>query len=122
MARVTGVGGVFFRAANPAALMRWYVEVLGLPVDDEGYNVFRYQGEETVTWAPFPEDTTYFGSAGQQAMVNYRVDDLDGILERLRSSGAEIDERTEDHPYGRFGWATDPEGNRLELWQPRPGH
>lgn len=121
MARVTGVGGVFLRAANPEALLEWYVAVLGLPLDDEGYSVFR-NGDETLTWAAFPADTDYFGPGGQAAMVNYRVDDLEGVLQRLRSAGALVDDRIEPHPYGRFGWATDPEGNRIELWEPAPGH
>jgi predicted enzyme related to lactoylglutathione lyase len=121
MAKVTGVGGVFLRAKDPTVLAQWYQEVLGFPTDDEGYNVFRYTGGETLTWSTFPHDTEYFGDLHRQAMVNYRVDDLDGVLERLRSAGATVDLRVEDHPYGRFGWATDPEGNRIELWQPAPG-
>jgi len=69
-------------------------------------------------WSPFPAETDYFGRADQQAMVNYRVDDLDAVLARLRDSGAEVDPKVQEEPYGRFGWAVDPEGNRFELWEP----
>jgi predicted enzyme related to lactoylglutathione lyase len=71
-------------------------------------------------FAFFPKDTDYFGSGKQQAMVNLRVDDLDAVLETLRAAGADIDPKREDHDYGRFAWFSDPEGNRVELWQP-PG-
>ncbi len=122
MARATGIGGVFFRAADPASLARWYVEMLGLPIDEQGYTVIRSLGGETLTWAAFPRDTDYFGPADQTAMINYRVDDLDGVLERLRAGGVAVDDHIEEHEYGRFGWAVDPEGNRFELWQPTPGN
>jgi predicted enzyme related to lactoylglutathione lyase len=122
MAKATGVGGVFLRATDPAALVKWYTDILGLEKDAGGYTVLRASGGETLTWAVFPADTDYFGSKEQAAMVNYRVDDLDGMLDRLREAGATVDDRLEEHEYGRFGWAFDPEGNRLELWQPPPGH
>lgn len=69
-------------------------------------------------WAPFKEDTDYFGRSDQQTMVNFRVRDLDAMLQQLRRAGAAVDEQVEDHEYGRFGWASDPEGNRFELWEP----
>ena len=69
-------------------------------------------------WAPFPADTEYFGPSGQQTMVNFRVRDLDAMLEQLRAAGVVVDERVEEMEFGRFGWATDLEGNRFELWQP----
>ena len=74
--------------------------------------------DETV-WALFPSDTTYFGSSDNQLMVNYRVRDLDAMLAQLRAAGVAVDERVEEIENGRFGWATDPEGNRIELWEPR---
>ena len=74
-------------------------------------------GDQTV-WAPFPSETEYFGRREQQLMVNFRVRDLDAMLGQLRSAGVEVDDRVEERAYGRFGWATDPEGNRFELWQP----
>jgi predicted enzyme related to lactoylglutathione lyase len=112
--RVTGVGGIFFRARDPVALVAWYEEHLGVPVDD-GYVVFP-ESRDT-HWVPFAESTTYWPSA-QQAMVNFTVRDLDAILGQLRRDGVEVDERVEEHAYGRFGWALDPEGNRFELWEP----
>jgi predicted enzyme related to lactoylglutathione lyase len=120
--KVTGVGGVFLRAQDQGALATWYAEVLGLPVEQGDYAVLRSSGGETLTWAAFPADTDYFGAKGQAVMVNYRVDDLDAMLERLRQAGTVVDDHIEEHEFGRFGWAVDPEGNRLELWQPPPGH
>lgn len=122
MAKATGVGGVFLRARDPAALHKWYAEVLGLDKDESGYTVLRSSGGETLTWAAFPAQTDYFGPKEQAVMINYRVDDLDGMLDHLRGAGVPVDEHVEQHEYGRFGWAFDPEGNRLELWQPPPGH
>ena len=122
MPNATGVGGVFLRAKDPAALCRWYAEVLGLPDGEGDYTVLRSTDGQTLTWAVFPAGTDYFGSREQAVMVNYRVDDLDGVLERLRKAKALVDDRVEEHEYGRFGWAFDPEGNRFELWQPGPGH
>ncbi|MGQ0849626.1 MAG: VOC family protein [Actinomycetota bacterium] len=122
MAKATGIGGVFLRASDPASLTRWYVANLGLPDGEETHTILRSNGGETLVWAGFPFDTDYFGSNSQMAMINYRVDDLDGMLIRLREAGAAVDDRVEVHEYGRFGWAVDPEGNRFELWEPPPGH
>jgi predicted enzyme related to lactoylglutathione lyase len=118
MERATGIGGVFFRARDPEALRRWYAEHLGIDVQDHGGASF--DGGETV-WAIFPADTDYFGPSGREAMVNYRVADLDAMLAQLRAAGVPVDERIEESEFGRFGWATDPEGNRFELWQPPAG-
>lgn len=115
MERVAGIGGVFFRAKDPKALARWYAEHLGIDVVSE--TPWHQEGGPTV-WAPFKEDTDYFGHPDQQTMVNFRVRDLDAMLEQLRAAGAAVDERVDDHEYGRFGWASDPEGNRFELWEP----
>ena len=120
MQRVTGIGGVFFRARDPKALARWYAEHLGIENGLEGQEVWQQEAGPTV-WAPFAADTEYFGRPDQQAMVNFRVRDLDAMLAQLRAAGADVDERVEDHEYGRFGWAADPEGNRFELWEPNPG-
>jgi predicted enzyme related to lactoylglutathione lyase len=115
---VTGIGGVFIRSARPDALRAWYAEHLGLELEDFGGAVIRSAGGETLTWAVFAGDTDYFGRREQQAMLNYRVRDLDAMLAQLRAAGVDVDERVEDHEYGRFGWATDPDGNRFELWEP----
>jgi predicted enzyme related to lactoylglutathione lyase len=119
--RVTGIGGVFFKAKDPEALGRWYAEHLGIALEDFGGATFRWQGEGTTVWSPFPANTEYFGRGDQQGMVNYRVADLDAMREQLRAAGAEVDDRVEEHEYGRFGWAVDPEGNRFELWEPPAG-
>jgi predicted enzyme related to lactoylglutathione lyase len=113
--RVTGIGGVFFRARDPKALLDWYAEHLGVPVAGDGYVIFP-QSRNTV-WSPFTEDTEYWPSA-KQGMVNFTVDDLDAMLDQLRAAGVEVDKKIEEHEFGRFGWAVDPEGNRFELWQP----
>jgi predicted enzyme related to lactoylglutathione lyase len=115
--RVTGVGGVFFRARDPKALVAWYEEHLGVPVKDDGYVVFEDTRGAHV-WSPFPADTDYW-PVEKQGMVNFTVGDLDAMLAQLRAAGIEVDERIEELPgIGRFGWAVDPEGNRFELWQP----
>lgn len=127
MARVTGIGGVFLRARDPKALAAWYAEHLGVKLSDGGGVNFLWadevpKGTGMTVWSAFPEDTTYFGpgtGAGAQAvMVNYRVDDLDGLLAKMTGAGVTIDPHREDHEYGRFAWVIDPERNRLELWQP----
>jgi predicted enzyme related to lactoylglutathione lyase len=123
MAKATGIGGVFFRSEDPERLTAWYAEHLGLPLDENGYVVMTWGGDAAgaTVWSPFPRDTTYFGESGQQWMVNYRVDDLDEMLAQLRSKGVEVDDTIQEEPYGRFGWALDPEGNRFELWEPPQG-
>lgn len=120
--RVTGIGGVFFRASDTAALQRWYVEHLGLPESGDGYVAFdcSASGEHgTTVWSPFERNSEYFGRLDQQSMVNYRVDDLDALLEKLQAAGVEIDPKRENHEFGRFAWIVDPEGNRVELWEPK---
>jgi predicted enzyme related to lactoylglutathione lyase len=124
MARATGIGGVFFRSKHPEALKTWYVEHLGLEPDDQGYVVIQWGGDHagSTVWAPFDEDTEYFGDVGQASMINYRVDDLDALLAALRERDVEVDDRVEEmEGLGRFGWAVDPEGNRFELWEPAEG-
>jgi predicted enzyme related to lactoylglutathione lyase len=116
MERVLGIGGHFMRAADPAALSAWYRDHLGLDVDENG--VWRQEPGPTV-FATFDSETGYFGSRSQQTMLNFRVRDLDAMLAQLRAAGADVAEETQDaEGIGRFGWVTDPEGNRIELWQP----
>ncbi len=125
--RVTGLGGVFFKARDRKVLGDWYRRHLGIDVQDGGWAVFRWRDHEdasrpgSTVWSVFPEDTDYFGAGSQRAMLNYRVEDLDAVLAALRSEGVSVDDRVEESPEGRFGWITDPEGNRIELWQPPPG-
>ena len=121
MERVTGIGGVFFRSPRPEELRAWYAQHLGLDIEEWGGAVVTASGGEALTWAIFPADTSYFGSSGQQLMVNYRVRDLDAMLEQLRAAGVTVDDARHESENGRFGWATDPDGNRIELWQPSPG-
>jgi predicted enzyme related to lactoylglutathione lyase len=123
MKRVTGIGGLFFRTNDPKRTAAWYERHLGIPADPEqGSAMFSAtddQGAEAITvWSPFDSDTEYFGSSGQAFMVNYRVDNLDALLEALRAEGVEIDPKREDHEYGRFAWVVDCDGNRVELWEP----
>jgi predicted enzyme related to lactoylglutathione lyase len=119
--RVLGMGGVFFKSRDPQALAAWYREHLGLPIDvGHTYGTLSSSApaEQTV-WSAFPADTEYFGSGPAPFMFNYRVRNLDAMLAQLRAAGAQVDDRVEDYDYGRFGWASDPEGNRFELWEPR---
>jgi predicted enzyme related to lactoylglutathione lyase len=114
--QVTGIGGVFFRARRREDLAAWYGEVLGLPVTDAATAQLG-----TTVWAAFDEDSTYFGPGEQPYMVNYRVDDLEVALRRLREAGATVSPDVQEDDYGRFAWAEDPEGIRFELWQPAEG-
>ena len=124
MAKILGVGGVFFRSKDPAATQQWYVDHLGMPADGDGYAVFKCrrtheETEESLVWSPFNSETEYFGGSGQEFMVNYIVDDLDGIRAQLQAAGADVDEKVETmEGFGRFGWATDCDGRRMELWEP----
>jgi predicted enzyme related to lactoylglutathione lyase len=119
MERVTGIGGVFFRARDPDALQRWYVEQLGVPLLD-GHVVFQ-DANANYVWAPFREDTDYWPTE-KGGMVNFTVSDLDAMLAQLRAAGVEVIEKVEVlDGIGRFGWAVDPEGNRFELWEPVAG-
>ncbi|MCU1602044.1 MAG: glyoxalase [Frankiales bacterium] len=116
MERVLGIGGHFLRAKDPAALSSWYRDALGLDADEYGQ---WEQAPGPTVFAAFPSDTDYFGSPGQQVMLNFRVRDLDAMLVQLRAQGAQVtDDPQEMDGVGRFGWVTDPEGNRVELWQP----
>jgi predicted enzyme related to lactoylglutathione lyase len=121
MERVLGIGGVFFRAQDPVALARWYRDALGIDtVSAEQDLVWRPEGGPTV-FAPFAADTDYFGRPDQAWMLNLRVRDLDAMRDQLRALGAPVSDETQVlDGIGRFGWATDPEGNRVELWEPAP--
>jgi predicted enzyme related to lactoylglutathione lyase len=121
MERVLGVGGVFFKARDPKALAAWYREHLGVPIEaGQTYGPFTSAAAgEMAVWSVFPADATNFGPGSATFMVNYRVRDLDAMLAQLRAAGAQVEDRVEEYDFGRFGWATDPEGNRFELWQPR---
>ncbi len=122
MAKAVGVGGIFLKARDPKALGRWYAEHLGIA--DQGGGSLGFDGPESAgmtVFAHFPVDTKYFGEGAQQVMVNFRVDDLDALLANLEAAGVRIDPKRDDHEYGKFAWIWDPEGNRIELWQPIAG-
>ena len=119
MGKAIGVGGVFLKARDPKALSAWYAEHLGIP--DQGGGSLGFDRPESAgmtVFAHFPLDSKYFGEGAQQAMVNFRVDDLDMLLKQLAAVGVRIDPKRDDHEYGRFAWIWDLEGNRVELWQP----
>jgi predicted enzyme related to lactoylglutathione lyase len=120
MAQVTGVGGVFIRAKAPEELAAWYERALGVPFGADGGTsaVLPDTGAAYAVLAFFPNDSDYLGDPKRQtAMVNLRVDDIDAVCARLDELGIDHD-AVEDSEYGRFGWVVDPEGNRVELWQP----
>ena len=122
MARVTGVGGVFVRSADPQRLSAWYRDHLGFPLGEYGVT-FAWkdevpEGTGMTTWSAFPETTKYFGAEPRDVMLNYRVDDLDALLEQLAAAGVWIDPKRDDASYGKFAWIQDCDGNRIELWQP----
>jgi predicted enzyme related to lactoylglutathione lyase len=122
MERVTGIGGVFQRAGQAASLREWYAEHLGIDISDWGTKTFEWTPGGSTTWALLDHDTEYFGRPEQPFMVNFRVEDLDAMLAQLRSAGVEVIDAPVESDYGRFGWAVDPEGTRLEIWEPLPGH
>jgi predicted enzyme related to lactoylglutathione lyase len=114
--RVLGIGGYFLRANDPDALGAWYRDCLGVDADEHG---LWHADARPMVFATFEADTDYFGVRTQQTMLNFRVRDLDAMLTQLRGKGADVAEETQDMDgVGRFGWVTDPEGNRIELWQP----
>ena len=120
MGQVTGIGGVFFRAKDPEALGAWYMRYLGITPVPKDYDtpVWQQQAGPTV-FAPFPKETKYFGEPTQSFMINFRVDDLDGLVDRLRGEGIEVAVDGEHYPNGRFARLHDPEGNPIELWEPK---
>jgi predicted enzyme related to lactoylglutathione lyase len=117
MASITGFGGVFLRANDPRALYSWYERHIGL-VKSEGSFAFPAPTQHAqVVFALFKQEDAYFPPA-QKVMINLQVDDLDGVLDRLIAEGVTVDPKRESYDFGKFGWFTDPEGNRVELWQP----
>jgi predicted enzyme related to lactoylglutathione lyase len=123
MEKVTGIGGIFFRAKDPDRMSAWYREQLGIGTKD-GHADFVWREHDhpdasgQTVWSIFPADTDYFGPSRPAFMINYRVSNLDRMLAQLRRNGVVI-EKVEDYDYGRFAWITDPEGNWIELWEPK---
>ncbi|MDE3135197.1 MAG: VOC family protein [Acidobacteriota bacterium] len=126
MKRVTAIGGIFFKSRDPQALSDWYEKHLGMksrfpaPVQFDWRDAEDPSQKGYTVWAPFPADTTYFEPSHASFMVNFRVENIDAVLDALRKEGVSIDPKREDSPYGRFAWVMDPEGNRIELWEPPP--
>jgi predicted enzyme related to lactoylglutathione lyase len=120
MHHVTGIGGLFFRSQNPAALGQWYQEHLGIALVPGDYGQKPWSQEAGPTaFAPFPHDTDYFGRADKQWMINLRVHDLDAMVEQLRAAKIEVSVDPQSYPNGRFARLHDPEGNPIELWEPK---
>ena len=141
MKRVTGIGGIFFKSEDPARLYAWYEKHLGIKVapdgsaaifpwsaplenteDSPGGNLSANAAANSAgmtVWSIFSRSTKYFDPSSSPFMINYCVENLDGLLEELKKEGVAIDPRREDYDYGRFAWIMDPDGNRIELWEPR---
>ena len=119
MAKVIGVGGVFFKAADVEASKAWYARVLGFEAGPYGVSFPPLPPGGQTVWSPFSADTTYFVPSDKPVMLNLVVDDLDAVLARVRAEGVEV-LGTQDEPYGRFAWIMDPDGLKLELWQAPP--
>lgn len=124
MKRVTGIGGIFFKSENPQQLYEWYVKHLGIQLESHGQAATfhwldpRKRNKGMTVWSIFPHDTKYFSPGRASFMINYRVENLDALLAALKQERVEVDPKREDYEYGRFAWILDPEGNRIELWEP----
>ncbi|MGJ7917628.1 VOC family protein [Massilia sp. LXY-6] len=127
MKRVTGIGGIFFNAQDPVRLRAWYKRHLGIDVMDWGGTAFPWTDDEgkpaggMTVWSINASDTTLYAPSTAPFMINYRVADLAALLQALRDEGCQVLDKSEDGEYGKFGWVIDPEGNKVELWEPPPG-
>ena len=127
MNRVTGIGGIFFKARDPVALRGWYRKHLGIEVQDWGGAAFAWTDEAgnptagSTIWSISSSDGDYFAPSRSSFMINYRVADLAALLEMLRREGCDVVDETDSSEFGKFGWVIDPEGNKVELWEPPPG-
>jgi predicted enzyme related to lactoylglutathione lyase len=127
MKRVTGIGGIFFQANDPAALGEWYRRHLGIDVQPWGGAAFDWTDEAgnpvggTTAWSVGPVDRRQFAPGTAPFMINYRVHDLPALLQALRDEGCRVLDKMDDSEYGKFGWVIDPEGNKVELWEPPAG-
>jgi predicted enzyme related to lactoylglutathione lyase len=127
MKRVTGIGGIFFKAKDPKALQAWYKQHLGIDVQPWGGAAFDWADAEgkpvggTTAWNIASEQSDQFAPSTAPFMVNYRVDDLHALVKALKGEGCNVLEKVDDSEYGKFGWVIDPEGNKVELWEPPVG-
>jgi len=121
--KVTGIGGIFFRTKDPKETREWYGKNLGLSIDDYG-SAFEFRNankpEEInyLRWSPFEEGTDYFNPSEKDFMINYRVQNIEGLVKKLKENGVEIVDKIEEYEYGKFVHILDPEGNKIELWEP----
>ncbi|THD79855.1 MAG: VOC family protein [Phenylobacterium sp.] len=118
MAQVLGIGGVFFKAADKTAVKDWYRRVLGFEITDWGGVVFPNAGIGQQVWSPFDADTKHFEPSTAPYMINLMVDDLDGVLAKAAAEGVEPTGRQDDEAFGKFAWIMDPNGIKVELWEP----
>jgi predicted enzyme related to lactoylglutathione lyase len=125
MARITGIGGVFFKSRNDsAALAAWYQKYLGLPLESFGGAVLRWPDDQAedkgmTVWHVAERETQWFSPSDASFMINYRVDDLDEMIAQLKAGGVEVLQGPESHENGKFAWILDPDGNKVELWEPK---
>ena len=123
MAKVLGVGGVFFKCRDKAALGAWYQEHLGMQINEYGGMEFEFKSAPKggyCVWGPFSDETDYFSPSTKPFMINLIVDNLEAVLKKAQEGGATLVGEIEESQYGRFGWFLDPENNKVELWQPNP--
>src|SRR5438105_3281605 len=120
MAKVLGIGGIFFKAEDGAALREWYGRVLGLSAEDWGGVVFPPIDRGYQVWSPFKADTDHFQPSTHPYMINLMVDDLDGVLAKAAAEGVQPTGRQDDEAFGKFAWVMDPNGLKVELWEPAP--
>jgi predicted enzyme related to lactoylglutathione lyase len=119
--RVTGVGGIFFKSKDPKALRAWYRDVLGMAIEPWGGAMLRYDAPghpSVLTWTPFKASTDYMAPSGREFMIDFAVDDLDALVAKLNARGVAVLKR-EDDANGRFAWILDPDGTKIELWEPK---
>ena len=123
MKRVTAIGGIFFKCKDPEKVKKWYNDHLGIKTDQYG-GVFVWRENNDpeqkgyTAWSPFSDNSKYFSPSKKDFMFNYRVENLEKLLEVLEKEGVEIVGEVEEYEYGKFGWILDPEGNKIELWEP----
>lgn len=126
MKRVTGLGGLFFRSRDPKAALKWYREHLGIESEEWGGLAFQWLEKDRpdevgyTVWSAFSEESKHFAPSAERFMVNFRVDDLEALIAALKAEGVEIVGEIEKHENGKFAWILDPEGRKVELWEPLP--
>lgn len=127
MKRVTGIGGIFIKSADTKRLREWYQKHLGIDIAEWGGTAFKWSGPDnpsgqgTTVWSVFEASSNYFEPSGASFMVNYRVEDVHALVAELRKEGCQVIGKVDESEYGKFGWVLDPDGNKIELWEPPPG-